>query len=120
MWIFTTKGFFSVVENKDDRAKVVIRSRIKQDIENIVAEFERLGLKTTGVVETLDSDYRYRIFADHKDWNRVMSSLTDQITYTNFKNAVYATDSYTVREKRHAAYLDIWSVMSSLQSDTAP
>ena len=48
MWIFTTKGFFSVVQDKNDHDKVVIRSRVKKDIENMVAQFERLGLKTSG------------------------------------------------------------------------
>ena len=71
------------------------------------------------MIETLDSDYRFRIFAAHEDWNRVMTGLAEQIKYTNFKNAVYATDSHAIRDRRHGAYLDIWFVMNKLQSDTA-
>lgn len=115
MWVFTTRGFFSIVEHKKDPNLVVIRARVRRDIEVIKMLFEELGLKASGILEILDSDYRYRIFANRIDWVSVMTQLITDMGYTNFKNAVYETDSLEIRDKRHAAYLNIWAIMHELQ-----
>lgn len=115
MWVFTTKGFFSVVEHKNDPNLVVIRARVRKDVDSIKMLFEELGLKASDILESLDSDYRYRIFANRIDWASLMTKLISDMDYTNFKNAVYETDSFEIRDKRHEAYLDIWAIMHELQ-----
>ena len=115
MWIFTTRGFFSIVEHKKDPNRVVIRARIRKDIDNIKMLFEELGLRVSDVVENVGSDYRYRVFASRPDWASVITQLITDMGYTNFKNAVFDVDSPKVRDKRHEAYLDIWAIMQELQ-----
>ena len=115
MWVFTTKGFFSIVEHKKDTNRVVIRARIRKDIEKVKTLFEKLGLKASDILESLDSDYRYRIFANRIDWASVMIQLITDMGYKNFKNAVYDADFLEIRDKRHEAYLDIWAIMHELQ-----
>jgi hypothetical protein len=77
--------------------------------------FEELGLRVSDVVENVSFDYRYRVFVSRIDWVSVMTQLIIDVGYTNFKNAVYETDSTKVRDKRHEAYLDIWMIMHELQ-----
>lgn len=115
MWVFTTKGFFSIVEHKKDPNRLLIRARIRKDIDNIKMLFEALGLRVSDVLESASSDYRYRIFANRIDWASVMTHLITDMGYTNFKNAAYETDSSEIRDKRHEAYLDIWAIMHELQ-----
>jgi hypothetical protein len=115
LWVFTTKGFFSIVEHKKDPDRVVIRARISKDIEKIKTLFEELGLEVSDVVENLSFDYRYRISASRIDWASVMSRLITDMGYTNFKNALYEADSPEIRDKRHEAYLAIWAIMQKLQ-----
>jgi hypothetical protein len=93
LWVFTTKGFFSIVEHKKDPNRVVIRARVRKDIEKVKMLFEECRV----------------------DWAGVMTQLITDLGYTNFKNAVYETDSLEIRDKRHEAYLDIWAIMHELQ-----
>jgi len=115
LWIFTTRGFFSIVEHKKDPNRVVIRARIRKDIDNIKMLFEELGLRVSDVVENVSFDYRYRVFASRPDWASVITQLITDMGYTNFKNAVHEADSPKVRDKRHEAYLNIWAIMHELQ-----
>ena len=115
MWVFTTRGFFSIVEHKKDPNRVVIRARIRKDIEKVKTLFEEMGLEASDILESLNSDYKYRIFAGRIDWASVMTQLITDMEYTNFKNAVYEVDSREIRVKRHEAYLDIWAIMHEMQ-----
>ena len=115
MWIYTTKGFFSVVEHKEDPERIMLRARVKVDIQNIKKIFDDLGLEATDILENVGSDYKYRIFANRMDWVSVMNRLMIDMNYTNFKDAVYETDSYKIKDMRHEAYYKVWSIMYELQ-----
>jgi hypothetical protein len=115
MWIFSIKGFFSVVEHEDSPQQVVIRSRLAKDIQAIKHLFESLRLRTGSILINHRSDYRYRFTANRSDWIAVMIRLMIDLHYPNFKDAVYDTESGEMRERRHDAYLKIWSIMCNLQ-----
>jgi hypothetical protein len=116
MWIYSIKGFVSVVQHEDDSNRVVIRSRLKIDIQSLKEMFESMGLKTSDIAVTTKADYKYRFVADRADWITVMIKLIQDVKYTNFKDAVYKADSRVMRDKRHDVYLDIWSVSRRLQN----
>jgi hypothetical protein len=116
MWIFTTKGFFSIVETKEDPDQVLIRARIKKDIQNMKDLFDALGLKSTKILVGSGSDYKYRFTADRMDWIAAMTRLMLDLRYNNFKDAVYESDSHEMRERRRDAYFDIWAITRNLQS----
>jgi hypothetical protein len=115
MWIYSTKGFFSIVQNRDNPDQVIIRARLKKDIDDLKRVFDSLKLRTTKIAENSRADYRYRFTADRMDWITVMIRLMVDLHYTNFKDEVYNVESGEVRERRHDAYLRIWAIMCNLQ-----
>ena len=52
MWIQFNNAFLSIVENRDNKLELLVRARIKGDIEKIFPEVE--------VFENDSADYKYR------------------------------------------------------------
>ena len=104
MWIFSKDGFVSVVEHRDDKELLLIRGRIKDDIEDIANLAEVLTGEKPEIVEMPDADYRFRIFLSKHVFKEIMQVKIDDLDYPNFKSSIRDHD-------RHNAYLDIWSVM---------
>ena len=104
MWIFSTSGFFSIVQ-KGNRpgTPFCIRARVREDLENLQAKLDALG----PIEEELGTDYPYRIYANGSEVSTLMFMLTEDITYSNFKSEVAKTQGY---ERAHL-YSDVWSVM---------
>jgi hypothetical protein len=102
MWIVTNKSFLSVVEEKSDKTKFVVRARIKGDIE---AFFEDPSMK---VIETNNSDYRFRVFVDKSFFKMKIMKEINSIDYDNFKDSVKSAE-------RKTWYTRIWSVMFDVQ-----
>ncbi len=96
MWIFLSDAFLSVVQHRDDAAKLLVRSRLKGDIERALA----------GVVavETPAADYRYRAIVPRTQFAARLASLVEAIDYPNFKNSVS-------EPVRHDAYMNVWGIM---------
>lgn len=115
MWVYTTKGFFSIVEDRDNPDQVIIRARLKKDIDNLKRIFDSLKLRAKKIAVNSRADYRYRFTADRMDWITVMIRLMVGLHYANFKDAVYDTESGEMKEKRHETYLNIWMTMRELQ-----
>lgn len=115
MWIFTTKGFFSVVQQENDPDQVLIRARVRKDIQSLKRLFDALGLKTGRIIVNPRFDYKYRFTAGRKDWIVVMTRLMLDLDYRNFKDAVFKRDSREGRYGRHEAYSRVWEVMRNLQ-----
>lgn len=99
MWIFQNNSFVSVVENRNDKNTLLVRSRIKGDIQKAVP-----GAK---VFEDLNADYRYRALVTRDEFKSAMCDAVDRIDYPNFKNSIATTD-----HRRHSAYSNVWSVMA--------
>lgn len=115
MWIFSTKGFFSVVQQENDPDQVLIRARLKKDIQGLKRLFDALELKTSRTIVNRNFDYKYRFSADRMDWILVMNRLMLDLDYRNFKDAVYKTDSRECRDERHEAYFQVWEATRKLQ-----
>ena len=101
MWIFTLDGFFSAVQDKDDASRIMVRSRIKEDLANILV---RLETQDTKILEWIGSDYAYRVFIPRAEWRRYLEMMSDGLDYTNFKNAAVDYQDH----ERSRAYYDIW------------
>lgn len=101
MWIFTLDGFFSTVQDKDDAGRIMVRSRIKEDLENMLA---RLDSQETEILAWVGADYAFRVFIPRAEWRRYLETMSDDLDYTNFKNAAVSHDDYA----RSQAYYDIW------------
>ena len=80
MWIQFNNAFLSIVENRDNKLELLVRARIKGDIEKIFPEAD--------VFEDDSADYKYRAFISKaKVAARMMLKMTE-INYDNFKNSV--------------------------------
>ncbi len=93
-------AMFSIVEDRDDSDLLLVRARRKGDIEMVFS--------VTNVVESDDSDYRFRIWLSRHDVKKVMANEIDRIDYDNFKNSVED-------EELHDAYTKVWGVFYRIQ-----
>jgi len=106
MWVFTTLGFVSVVQSKTDPDKVVIRSRERRHLENLLREHDLKGT----ILKDVGTDYEFRMLVPNFRWARAMAEMADRIDYTNFKNAAQANVKDT-SPKYVSALHDIWSTL---------
>jgi hypothetical protein len=89
MWLCTKYGFFSVVcawkdnvQGKVDFHKLMIRSRKKKHLENLLESFS-LDYE---IIESKNTDYRYRIIVEKPVFAELVKLAVSGIDYTNFKN----------------------------------
>lgn len=102
MWLFSTKGFASVVEKDDNPAILLCRSRFKGDLERMFPEAK-------GKVQTTpNKDYLYRVELPGTVVAAAISKLVDAIDYPNFKNAV-------PQKARQTIYSRVWGIMFNAQ-----
>lgn len=108
MWIFLSDAFLSVVADRDNADRLMVRSRVRGDIERAFAA-AGVPVPDDGVAETPNADYRFRVFVDRAAFaSLVLPELVRSIDYPNFKGSVRD-------DRRHDAYMDAWSVMHRFQ-----
>ena len=110
MWILHPNvGFLSVVEKPWDRERgtLTIRARVRGDLERLKAYLPDMS----DIIESEDSDYRYRAVADRKTVSEAMAKLAADIDYDNFKNEVASRQGYA----RASVYGDVWHVLYGMQ-----
>ena len=100
MWLFTNSAFISIVADRDDPTKLLVRARLPHDINSV--------FPTAKLFSARHYDYKYRALIDRREVAKVIAEQLLNVDYDNFKNSV--------RNKvRHAAYLGVWSVMHGIQ-----
>ena len=100
MWIQFNNAFLSIVENRDNKLELLVRARVKGDIEKIFPEAD--------VFEDDNADYKYRaLISKAKVAARMMLKIT-VINYDNFKNSVKEVE-------RKSAYNNVWVELRKLQ-----
>ena len=100
-------AFLSIVENKDNPTAVVVRARVDSDLVAVFPEF------ADDIIETDNSDYRFRLFLDRKYVAQKIQDEVMGIDYANFKSSV--KDKW-----RYKAYMEIWTVMHKVQEVLTP
>lgn len=110
MWIATKHGFYSAVADRNHADGVVVRTRANQDLRNLC----ELGQLDSEVIQGPDpnADYRWRVFIDRDEWQRLVGLMVADIDYSNFKDAVWARN-----KKRAHVYSDVWLTMLQIQED---
>lgn len=108
MWIFTTSGFVSAVQDRNDRT-IIVRSRDRASLEQISTMFQ------VSINQTPLADYPYRIFLKREEFVTWISTEASAIDYHNFKSEVAA-----IRGKKFSRTLgDVWSTMLQVEDTTA-
>jgi hypothetical protein len=106
MWLFTKRGFFSIVEKQ--AGEFHIRARIKGDLESLK---EFAGSKAK-LFTSKDADYRYRLVVTREEAMAIIARLAEDIDYSNFKNRIASDPDQ--REKL-GAYHEVWGTMYGVQ-----
>ena len=101
MWIFSNKGFLSIVQDRNNKKNLLVRARFAGDIEAIFGEDVK-------VKETRDADYRFRASIVRGYVVTIMAGLVKLIDYPNFKDSVRHRD-------RHSDYMRVWGIMHAAQ-----
>lgn len=112
MWVFLHDAFFSVVEDRKDKDVFVVRSRLQEDLEKVFVN-DITGLTVKNILETENSDYRFRVFLPKSIFKEIMLNEIDDIDYHNFKNEVHD-------HERKLHYTNVWSEMLDLQEHYYP
>lgn len=102
MWVFTKHGFYSIVQDKDNEEYLIVRARVKGDIEYYFPD--------DPVDEDAGSDYRYRTRRHRSTVSALMNDIVDDIDYTNYKAAVNMVDP-----RRSEYYGMVWAIMADMQ-----
>jgi hypothetical protein len=110
MWLITDRGFYSVVDKGDREGYLCVRARVRGDIENLF-KLDSLAGYAGEVIETGNSDYRFRVYVTREDWVTAASTLAAEIDYGNFKTAVGRRQG----QDRADRYLDVWRDLYRLQ-----
>lgn len=101
MWVFSSRGFLSIVQKDASKPEMLtVRARVKGAIE---AMFPRAKVQRTE-----GNDYLFRAEVPRELVAAAMYDYVDALTYNNFKNSI-ADDDY------HNACSAVWHVMSRTQ-----
>jgi len=104
MWIVMNDSYISAVQDRNNKMNLVVRARVREDLENAFPSLKQ------DIIESTDSDYRFRLFMTKQFLCGVMNTKIMNIDYDNFKNSVK-------QNWRHDAYLAIWSIMYKVQQN---
>jgi hypothetical protein len=113
MWVFTTDGFYSTVEDRNDKARLIVRSRAKADALNLIEWLGDHDFTSMAMQHTPDADYEWRLFIPRHAWAAYLMDVTKHLDYPNFKNAVAERQG----SERADIYHDVWHVMWEFQED---
>jgi hypothetical protein len=102
MWICFSDAFVSIVQDRDNPNRLMVRARARK---HLAALFP-----TATVIETLAADYRWRVIVSRDQVTKLLADRIADLTYTNFK--------HTVSDRRlHDLYLNWWSDHRRLQEE---
>ena len=121
MWLFTRYGFYSAVCARQgngkhgtpvDPTRIMVRARKRQHLVTLQERF-RTRLDACEIMDFVGSDYPFRLFVDKAVWSEVVTELTTELDYDNFKSEVAR-----FLGKEGADYGDalhkVWAVMKRL------
>ena len=122
MWIINTDGFFSVVADKENNDRLVVRTRKRTDLQvfidtygtlNSVQDTDLADLGEPILYETPTSDYTYRCYVTREVWAEYVSGAALSIDYPNFKSEMSRNQHRNVREIN--ALHAVWAEMLEWQ-----
>lgn len=109
MWVMTEDGFYSAVQDTNNSDRVYVRARSREDIDRL----RRIIGKTAGrVITDMGYDYPVRLWLTKADWANYLQNAASDITYPNFKDAVY-----DVNPTRAKTYGRVWGVLLDIENE---
>jgi hypothetical protein len=108
MWLFTQHGFYSVVADRQQAGRFLVRARVRGDLENLLS----VAKLTATIVETRNADYRHRLSVDAAGLATVMAALAHTVDYPNFKGRIGQLPD---QRAKLDAYHKVWATVAKLQ-----
>ena len=105
MWLLTTQGFYSVVQDRDDPRWLLVRARTRGDLEALRAQIAGIEVR-----ESPDAGYRWCARVLREEWLAAAAQLASEIDYPNFKDAVHDRQG----PRRSSLYMKVWMVLRRL------
>ena len=102
MWVFSTRGFVSVVQHNSMPDYFQVKARVPDPLEKLWPEHQ------IQVIEW--ADYRYRINVRKEDALPVIIRMVESVDYTNFKHECVEIPEY------HRSLARIWNEMYNYQA----
>lgn len=106
MWIFTTFGFFSVVQKKPSDELLTVRARDPEDLDRL-----RERLPELGPTRLEGGDYCCRARVPRAAFAAGLATIASEIDYDNFKNAVQES----MGSQRARVYHEVWTAAYQIQ-----
>lgn len=103
MWIFTTTGFYSVVQ-KPGEMDLTVRARCAADLDHLR---DRYMPQLSPTLHGGGSDYPYRAHISHPLFAAGLALMAFDITYPNFKDEIYRQHGI----RREAVYTKVWALL---------
>lgn len=100
MWIFSKTSFLSVVADRNNPKKVLIRARCRADLEFFKTTYcPKMGK----IKDTPEGDYPFRAWCFKSTLANALRRQAMDIDYPNFKSSL--------PDLRHTLYMRVWSVL---------
>jgi len=105
MWVCMSDSFVSIVRHDGFNNHLLVKAR---DRESLVAFLNhgQWPSQTPEIIETPDSDYRFRAVVPDRIVVECLTDVTTHIDYGNFKDSVRDI-------KRKCAYSMVWNTMAN-------
>jgi len=100
-------GFYSVVADKHNPERVLVRARDDNDAQRMADRLTDAGRKPVLVIPTPDADYAFRMYVSRELFAHVMADAVRDIDYTNFKDEVHEVRGF----ERASIYSRVWAMM---------
>lgn len=120
MWVWTTAGFVSAVEHRQNHDNVMVRARDRESLENMLTSIELAGkaLAEDGSEVTVDKDlviktsskgdYRHRVTCSKSTFALFLQfEVLNYLSYPNFKSELAKFRGADFTSAAHS----VWSVM---------
>ncbi|MBP7867281.1 MAG: hypothetical protein KA419_15190 [Acidobacteria bacterium] len=101
MWIFTNRGFLSIVDDRHQKGNLLVRARRREHLETL--------FPGRGIAETPERDYRFRTSVPRAEVAETLRREVESVDYPNFK-ASLGNEAY------HQACHEVWKVMFNYQN----
>jgi hypothetical protein len=112
MWLFSTLGFYSAVEDYRHHDVIIVRARFREDLQRLRKQLQKRRVASR-ILETPGRDYRYRLTVPRSVWAEVVRDIAMGIDYGNFKQAALTDGDY----RRDVGYHQVWSVMKNVAAE---
>lgn len=110
MWLFSEQGFFSIVAHRDRPNYLLVRARVRADLERLLTHDKSIASVPT-IEHTPVADYPYRVTLARNALAMLVFEQVQTIDYPNFKDRVAEREP-----ERARIYHDVWAVIRWMES----